>query len=80
MNPWVIRFFNLTAGLEKFIIAVLAAFQAYIGSLPAETLSDAQKTLYIALLAAVQIMYTESSTRKPTDVPAPSAADEKDKK
>lgn len=76
MNPYVRGFFNLTAGLEKFIIAVLAAVQAYVGTLPepatagGDGWTPAQKALAIALLAAVQMLYTTNTAKVP---PTPEA-------
>ena len=72
MNPWVRKFFNLTAGLEKFIIAILAAVQAYIMTI--EYFTDAEKTLYVALLAAVQMLYTSNTA----PVPAPPVDEQKE--
>ncbi len=65
LNPYVRAFFNLTAGLEKFIIAVLAAFAAYVTAVDAAVLTDAQKALIVALLGAVQVLYTSSSNPTP---------------
>lgn len=67
MNPWVTKFFNLTAGLEKFVIAVLAAFGTWVGAYGYFVANWDPATIILvqALLGAVQVLYTESTTRKP---------------
>lgn len=63
MNPKIRAFFNLTAGLEKFIIAVLAACAVYVGALT--SLSPEMKALIVAVLGAVQMLYTTNTTPTP---------------
>lgn len=79
-NPWLTRFFNMTAGLEKAIIAVAAAFQVWVGSFPTvseanpDGWTEADKALVIALIGVVQIIYatnTEPAPVKPADRSAP---------
>lgn len=63
-NPWLTRFFNLTAGLEKAIIAIAAAFQVWVGSFPTDTpdgWSEADKALVIALIGVIQIIYAANT-------------------
>lgn len=84
VNPWLQRWFNLTAGLEKAIIAIAAAFQVWVGSFPeADILNDAgevirqgwtaaDKALVIALIGVVQIIYTANTAAVPPTIdPAP---------
>ena len=64
-NPWVTKFFNLTAGLEKFIVAVLAAGIVYINSLPDTVLDPATKILLTSVIAAFQMLYTTNGAPVP---------------
>jgi hypothetical protein len=71
-NPWLTKFFNVTAGLEKAIIAVAAAFQVWVGSFPTDDgWSEADKALIIALIGVVQIIYATNTE----PVPAPPVAE-----
>ena len=74
LNPWLQRWFNLTAGLEKAIIAIAAAFQIWVGSFPEDSWTPADKALVIALIGVVQIIYTANTAAvppaKPTDLSA----------
>ena len=67
-NPWLTKFFNLTAGLEKAIIAVAAAFQVWVGSFPTDgEWSEADKALVIALIGVVQIVYATNTEPVPAE-------------
>lgn len=67
MNPKVRAFFNLTAGLEKFIVAVLAAASAYVAAL--STLDEPMKALIVAIIGAAQMLYTTNTTPTPPSAP-----------
>lgn len=69
MNKYVARFFNLTAGLEKFIIAVLAALQVWVGAVGEKLwgLDPATVIMIQAQLGAVMILYTTNTSPVPTD-------------
>ena len=72
LNPWLQRWFNLTAGLEKAIIAIAAAFQIWVGSFPEDSWTPADKALVIALIGVVQIIYTANTAAVPPTIdPAP---------
>ena len=66
MNPRVRAFFNMTAGLEKFINAILAALAVYVATI--EALTPEQRALIVAIIGAVQMLYTTNTTPEP---PAP---------
>lgn len=68
-NPWLTKFFNLTAGLEKAIIAVAAAFQVWVGSFPTDPdgWTEADKALVIALIGVVQIIYATNTEPVPAE-------------
>lgn len=72
VNPWLQRWFNLTAGLEKAIIAIAAAFQVWVGSFPEtpDGWTPADKALVIALIGVVQIIYTANTAAVPPMKPA----------
>jgi hypothetical protein len=65
MNPWLVRFFNLTAGLEKVIIGACTIVQTYIGTL--EAIPANERALYIGLIGLVEILYTTNTTRQPVE-------------
>lgn len=64
-NPWVTKFFNLTAGLEKFIVAVLAALIVYVNTIPDSQMDPSTKILITSILAAVQMLYTTNGAPVP---------------
>jgi hypothetical protein len=76
-NPWLTAFFNITAGLEKAIIAIAAAFQVWVGSFPTVSAehpdgwTEADKALVIALIGVVQIIYATNTEPKPPTDEAP---------
>jgi hypothetical protein len=63
MNPWLTRFFNLTAGLEKVIIGACTVVQTYIGA--GTDWDEPEKALAIGLIGLVEILYTTNTTRQP---------------
>jgi hypothetical protein len=68
VNPWLQRWFNITAGLEKAIIAIASACQAWVASFPedgANGWTPADKTLVIAMIGVVQIIYTANTVAVP---------------
>lgn len=67
MNPSVRAFFNLTAGLEKFIIALLAAVQVWVGAIGVKAWGlDPATVIFIqAAIGAVQMLYTTNTTPTP---------------
>lgn len=70
LAPWLRAFFNATAGLEKFIIAVLAALQVWVGAVGEKLwgLDPATVIMFQAMLGAVQILYTTNTAPTPPPV------------
>lgn len=68
MSPWLRHFFNATAGLEKFIIAILAAVQIWIGAVGNVEwgLSAATVVFIQALIAAGQMLYATNTVPVPS--------------
>ncbi len=67
MSPWLVKFFNATAGLEKFIIAALAAVQVWVGAIGSTVWSlDPATVIFIqAMIGAIQMLYTTNTEPVP---------------